>query len=69
MQSVLNVHAILSVHCMFKLHSTKNIHMFSSIQKNMVLAKSGTLIEEVIRLWQAYKPFDKWNYFAFYCYG
>jgi hypothetical protein len=51
MQSVLNGHAILCVHCMFKLHSTKkNIHMFSSIQKNLVLAKSGTLIEEVTGL-------------------
>ena len=38
-QGVLNVHAILSVHCLFKLHGKNNIHMFSSIQKNLVVAK------------------------------
>jgi len=46
---------------MFKLYSTKNIHMFSGIQRSLVLAKSGTLIEEVTELWEAYKPFDGWN--------
>jgi len=61
MQSVLNVRAILSVHYMFKLHSTKNINMFSCIQKSLVFTKSGTLIEEVTEVWQAYKPFDGWN--------
>ena len=52
MQGVLNVHAILSVHCLFKLHGTNNFHMFSSIQGNLVVVKSDTLIVEVTQLWQ-----------------
>jgi len=50
MQGVLNVRAILSVQCLFKLHGPNNIHIFSRIQKNLVVAKSDTLIVGVTQL-------------------